>query len=362
MRLTDVPVFITAYSTPIQQSLPTSSKPVASTTSVLDKDSIMPVVRVKFRAPNGRVLEGNVLIESGAGTTVIRKSFAKAMGLQGKSERIDIAVVGGERISQRDSRRVKFWLSPLNGDESYPIDAHELDHTIINVPELNKAWLKSFSHLSDIEFPHRAGPIDLILGVQYSHLHAESEVREGWAFQPIAKRTKLGWYAIGPDEEKTSPVGPISFVEKIDLDKFYDFETVGVRANQCKCPENTMSRDGREATQLFESSCRKINGRYIIGLPWRQDPQKLPNNYPLAKRRLESLERSLKKSPEKADAYDKAIREYERNGCARRLTDTQIKNTQGPVYYLPHHGIYRPEKKSTPLRIVFDPACTYQGV
>ena len=32
------------------------------------------------------------------------------------------------------------------------------------------------------------------------------------------------------------------------------------------------------------------------------------------------------------------------------------------MYYLPHHGIYRPEKKSTPLRIVFDPACTYQGV
>ena len=34
---------------------------------------------------------------------------------------------------------------------------------------------------------------------------------------------------------------------------------------------------------------------------------------------------------------------------------------QWPVYYLPHHGIYCPEKKSTPLRVVFDPACPYQG-
>ena len=33
-----------------------------------------------------------------------------------------------------------------------------------------------------------------------------------------------------------------------------------------------------------------------------------------------------------------------------------------PVYYLPHHGIYRLDKKSTPLRIVFDPACQYQGI
>ena len=31
------------------------------------------------------------------------------------------------------------------------------------------------------------------------------------------------------------------------------------------------------------------------------------------------------------------------------------------MYYLPHHGVYRPDKKSTPLRVVFDPASPYQG-
>ena len=50
----------------------------------------MPVVRVRFKSANGRVREGNVLIDSGAGTTVTRKEFAKALGLQGKRERIDI--------------------------------------------------------------------------------------------------------------------------------------------------------------------------------------------------------------------------------------------------------------------------------
>jgi len=40
--------------------------------SVLDKNGILPVVRVHFRAANGRVKEGNVLIDSGATTTVIR--------------------------------------------------------------------------------------------------------------------------------------------------------------------------------------------------------------------------------------------------------------------------------------------------
>ncbi|XP_028399260.1 uncharacterized protein LOC114522717 [Dendronephthya gigantea] len=337
--------------------------PLSSATSALDSDSIMPVVRVQFKSANGRVLEGNVLVDSGAGTTVIRKDFAKSLGLQGQRERVDIAVVGGKRITQNDSRRVKFWISPLSGRESYPIEAHELDQTVISIPALNRNWLKSFDHLSDIEFPHRAGRVDLILGVQYSHLHAENEVRQGSPFQPIAKRTRLGWYVIGPDSATRNPsMSYLNFARKIDLEKFYQFETVGVRAPECSCPEETMTREGKKAVDLFESSCKRLGGRYVIGLPWKRDPANLPNNYPLAKRRLESLERSLARNPSKAKSYANAILEYEKNGWARRLTDLEIKNTKGPVYYLPHHGVYRPEKRSTPLRIVFDPASPYQGV
>jgi hypothetical protein len=125
--------------------------------------------------------------------------------------------------------------------------------------------LKSFDHLSDIEFPHRAGPIDLILGVQYSHLHAEHEVRQGLPFQPVAKRTKLGWHVIGPDNVKGSTVSYLNFARKINMERFYDFETVGVRAPDCDCPEQTMSRDGKIAMELFESSCKLLDGRYVIG-------------------------------------------------------------------------------------------------
>ena len=67
--------------------------------SVLNNGSIMPVVRVKFKAENGRVQEGNVLVDSSTGATVMRKDIAKAHGLQGRSEPIDlpVAVVVGKR-------------------------------------------------------------------------------------------------------------------------------------------------------------------------------------------------------------------------------------------------------------------------
>ena len=44
----------------------------------------MPVVRVHFKSSNGKICEGNVLIDSGAGTIVIWKSFARDLGLEGK--------------------------------------------------------------------------------------------------------------------------------------------------------------------------------------------------------------------------------------------------------------------------------------
>lgn len=127
--------------------------------SVLNKNSVMPVVRARFRAPNGRVREGNILIDSGAGTTVIRKQFAKELGLNGKRERIDLAVVGGERLEQPHSRRVNFWISEVHGSQEFKIEAHEIEKTVLSVPELDRNWLKSFSYLEDIEFHHASGPV-----------------------------------------------------------------------------------------------------------------------------------------------------------------------------------------------------------
>ena len=203
---------------------------------MLDKNGISPVVRVRFRAPNGRIREGNVLMDSGATTTVIRKDFAMALGLQGKRERVDLAVVGGEKVKQPDSRRLKFWISPIEGSEEFSIEAHEIEKTVSGVPPLDRQRLLCFNYLSDIVLSHKAGPVDLILGVQYSHLHAECEIRQGRPFDPVGKRTKLGWLVIGSDNAKNSDnVCSISFVEPLNISEFYEPETLGVQATDCPC-------------------------------------------------------------------------------------------------------------------------------
>ena len=70
---------------------------------------MMPVIRAHFRARNGRIRQGNILIDSGAGTTVVRKQFASDLGLHGRKESIDLTVVGEKRLEQPHSRRVNFF-------------------------------------------------------------------------------------------------------------------------------------------------------------------------------------------------------------------------------------------------------------
>ena len=45
---------------------------------------------------------------------------------------------------------------------------------------------------------------------------------------------------------------------------------------------------------------------------------------------------------------------------ARKLSEQEMENYKGPVHYISHHAVVRPEKKSTPVRIVFNSSSVYQ--
>jgi hypothetical protein len=51
----------------------------------------------------------------------------------------------------------------------------------------------------------------------------------------------------------------------------------------------------------------------------------------------------------------------EQLGFARKLNKKEMQEWKGPVHYIPHHAIVRPEKKSTPVRIVFNSSALFNG-
>ena len=78
-------------------------------------------------------------------------------------------------------------------------------------------------------------------------------------------------------------------------------------------------------------------------------------------KRLESLENRLKKNPVQGEAYNKQMEEMEQMKFSRKLSKEEEQACQGPGHYIPHHTVIRPEKKSTPVRIVFNSFSEYKG-
>ena len=67
------------------------------------------------------------------------------------------------------------------------------------------------------------------------------------------------------------------------------------------------------------------------------------------------------KQPDHASSYDTQIKELEDMKFSRKLTEQEKNEWEGPVHYIAHHAVLRPEKKTTPIRIVFNSSASFKG-
>jgi hypothetical protein len=113
--------------------------------------------------------------------------------------------------------------------------------------------------------------------------------------------------------------------------------------------------------KIIEESCSLEDNKWTMKYPWKRDPKELPDNYTHVVRRMESTERRLLSQPDHAESYNSQMKEMEDMTFSRKLTKKEIEEWKGPVHYISHHAVIRPEKRSTPVRIVFNSSTTYEG-
>lgn len=129
--------------------------------------------------------------------------------------------------------------------------------------------------------------------------------------------------------------------EEFNLQKFWDLESIGIK-------EDTVI--AKEVTSQFIENKITFNGdRYEVCLPWSKSSLNLDSNYDGALSRLKSLVTKLSNDL-KLIEYDEVMQEYFKNGCAELAPLERIKR----AYYMPHRAVYKQERDSTKVRIVFD--------
>ena len=304
--------------------------------------------------------QGNLLLDSGAQVSLIKLSVAKELGLKGNDVTITLAKVGGEEeelITKLFRVRIR---SLGNRRDIHTITAVGIPCISSEITEIKLRHLAGFFGLREDEIQRTNGPVDLLIGIDHPKLHT-GETRE--AANLIARQSPLGWVVFGATPGRNPQVSQVFNVKvptPIDMTDFWTTETMGVAAKSCACQADKLSPIERREAKIIEDSCQKIGKQWLIPYPWKQDPNKLPNNEEQAKKKLEATERRLQKNPEHAEAYDKQMKEMSEIKFARKLTQQELKTYKGPVHYISHHEVVRPEK-TTPIRIVFNSSASFQG-
>ena len=129
------------------------------------------------------------------------------------------------------------------------------------------------------------------------------------------------------------------------LRNFWEIESLGIHMKEMNSEKEEM------AVKLFKENVKFIGERYEVTLPWKDEQVNIASNYVTAKNRFDSLIRRFKNNPTLYDKYNEVIQDYMAQDIVEPVENNE---TNGPVYYLPHHAVLKEEKATTKLRVVFD--------
>ena len=185
---------------------------------------------------------------------------------------------------------------------------------------------------------------------------------------PIARLTNLGWVCFGPTlvEEfrrnthshftrtyRSSQVNKPPPPDDI-LRAFWELESLGIVDK----PGQRMTAEERAAAAQVSETLEVRNGRYRIGIPWKEGEPKFTNNYDVALVRLKSQEKSLnRKGPEVMEAYNKIFQDYEKKDYIRQVPQSEVEKQ----WFLPHFPVVKEDRVTTKVRVVFDAAAKHDG-
>jgi hypothetical protein len=193
------------------------------------------------------------------------------------------------------------------------------------------------------------------------------QIREGSWNEPIAMKTKIGWAIYGRDGNEFNHSASYSChicecseaqdtVENL-FRKFQSTESFGVTAPQ----KQLRSKDDENALNTFEKTLNLTNGRYEIGLLWKEPNVHLPYNQNVAMRRLICFEQKLQRDSILKAAVVYKINDNIEKQYLKKISEEELRAFTGRKWFLPMFSVQNPNKPSK-IRIVYDAAARFEGI
>ena len=253
-------------------------------------EGIFPVVIVNVNNVMCRAL-----IDSGAGSSYASAKLINALKIKPceiRNQRVDMLLTSqtarmefyDAKVSSFDgSYEMKVRLTKVEKGELLSMDNPSYDKLI-----------ERYQHLEPVRMDDKATkrqlPIHLVLGSgEYARIKTSTKPLVGKDFEPIAEKTKLGWFIMSPGVEIDKQTMLLTQTSQTDFERLCRLDVLGLK-------DTSESDQGVVYEDFKENLPRNPAGWYETNLPWKPDHPHLPTNETGSRRRLNNLVKKLERN------------------------------------------------------------------
>lgn len=146
---------------------------------------------------------------------------------------------------------------------------------------------------------------------------------------------------------------PAVTVNRIVVDKLEELLMKQYNQDFCENSSNDKEEMSIEEGKFMEIVMGSVQLNIVLAifkLPFKTPQVQMPNNFSIAKQHVNSLKKRLLKDESFHKEYSTFLTNVIDKGYAEKVPEQQLERTDGKVWYLPHHGVYHPQKRN--LRVV----------
>jgi hypothetical protein len=316
---------------------------------------LLPTALVIVSDANGKKQTFRALLDSGSQLNFITESTVNKLGLPVTKK--ELAVIGINQTVKQMNKSASCMIQSNYTEYRKNLTGVIVEKISENLPQCTldaSRWqIPDGVDLADPTFAENR-PIDILIGADtfwelvmpgksYSKPHGT-----------IIQETKLGWIISGvcPNNKRAHfNCNTVSILQK-QIEKFWEIESF-----DNKIP---LSEEDHLCEENFETTFeRTFAGNFSVKLPFKNKyagGAGLHSNYTTALTRYKALETKFKKDPKYKQDYVNVMEDYLRSGHIEKVSAKNIQNSFR-CFYLPHHGVIKPDSLTTKLRIVFDASC-----
>lgn len=351
--------------TPVSSAL--VSHQASACTGAGEQESTLSIVPVKVKSKKGdRVLQTYAFLDPGSTATFITSALMNSLNMQGSKTNILLRTMGQEKLVQSHcltGLEISEWgktnfieLPEVYTQESIPVSRS-------NIPRQQD--IEKWEHLNAVSIPELDAEVGLLIGTNAAMLMEPWEIINSKNNGPYAVRTLLGWVINGPlrarnGDQRSYPIVHANRISVAKLEELlvsqYNQEFIEKAIEE----EHEMSIEDKRFMGIMEETVCMKDGHYVVDLPFNKDEMSMPNNRCIVEQRMQSLRRKFQKNQDYRLEYTAFISELITKGYAEVVPCDQVEQGDRIVWYLPHHGVYHPRKRS--LRVVFDCGASYKGI